>query len=235
MRRSLDIALYFLNRVDREAGDTISALKLQKLVYYAQVWSMVLRNQPLFPEAIEAWKRGPVVRPVWERYQDYRAAAIPQPEEPLPDFDSSEIEVLETVWHRYGELSAHQLSELTHAEPPWQIARQGLDSSERSSNPLSLEDMKTYHASESPWGSFSPKEQRLWEALVYELLCRPDEFHASLNPDLEGLKNTLLDAIERSHPNYAKAVSGALTEALDIPNDTPAMTAHEFGAWLTSL
>jgi len=64
---------------------------------------------------------------------------------------------------------------------------------------------------------------------------RKDEFHASLNPDLEWLKNTLLDAIERSHPNYAKAVSEALTEALDIPNDTPAMTAHEFGAWLTSL
>jgi uncharacterized phage-associated protein len=235
MRRSLDIALYFLNRVDREAGDTISALKLQKLVYYAQVWSMVLRNKPLFEESIEAWKHGPVVRSLWEEYQSFNRQTIPPPEEPLPTFDPSELEVLEMVWGRYGELSAHQLRNLTHAERPWQIARQGLAEHERSSNPLSLEDMRAYHASESPWGDFSPKEKHLLEALVYELLCRPDEFHPPFAPDIEGLKNALLDAIERSHPNYTKEVSEALSEALETPERQPAITAHEFGEWLTNL
>lgn len=234
MRDSLDIALYFLHRVDREAGDTISALKLQKLVYYAQVWSMVLRNQPIFPDPIEAWKHGPVVRPVWEHYQTYRREAIPQPEAPLPDFDPSELEVLEIVRNRYGELSAHKLRNLTHAEPPWQIARQGLPDDARCSTALSLEDMKAYHVSESPWGTFNAREQQLLETLVYELLCRPEEFPVSLDPNLNALKNALLDAIERSHPNYDTEVSAALTEALDTP-DTPAMTAHEFGEWLAQL
>lgn len=36
MKSAIEIARYFLCRVDREAGDTISLLKLQKLVYYAQ-------------------------------------------------------------------------------------------------------------------------------------------------------------------------------------------------------
>jgi uncharacterized phage-associated protein len=234
MRSALDIALYFLHQVDREAGDTLSALKLQKLVYYAQVWSMVLRNQPMFPEPIEAWKHGPVVRPVWEHYQQYNRSAIPQPEQPLPDFTSSEFEVLDLVWNRFGELSAHQLRNLTHAELPWQIARQGLPDDARCSNPLSLEDMRTYHTSESPWGAFSTREQQLLETLVYELLCRPDEFQAPLSPDLNALKNALLDAIERSHPDYGSQVSEALQEALQTP-DTPAMTAHEFGEWLTQL
>ena len=48
MKSAVDVARYFLCHVDREAGDTISPLKLQKLVYYAQAWSLVFRSQPLF-------------------------------------------------------------------------------------------------------------------------------------------------------------------------------------------
>ena len=65
MKSALDISIYFLHRVDREAGDTISALKLQKLVYYALGWSMVLRDQPLFQHPVEAWKHCTVVRYLW--------------------------------------------------------------------------------------------------------------------------------------------------------------------------
>ncbi len=54
MKNTLEVARYFLCRVDREAGDTISLLKLQKLVYYAQAWSLVFRGQPLFFQDIEA-------------------------------------------------------------------------------------------------------------------------------------------------------------------------------------
>ncbi|NET37919.1 MAG: SocA family protein, partial [Cyanothece sp. SIO1E1] len=139
MKSVLDIASYFLHRVDREAGDTISALKLQKLAYYAQVWSMVLRAQPLFQQAVEAWKHGPVVRDLWETYKDYRHEAIPAPSSQMPSFALGELEVLDFVWARYGELSAHQLRELTHSEPPWQNTRDGLPSDEASNRVISLE------------------------------------------------------------------------------------------------
>ncbi|MFG6097361.1 DUF4065 domain-containing protein [Leptothoe sp. ISB3NOV94-8A] len=235
MKSALDIATYFLHRVDREAGDTISALKLQKLVYYAQVWSMVLRDQPLFQQPVEAWKHGPVVRELWETYNDYRHEAIPAPSAQLPPFAPGELEVLDFVWARYGELSAHQLRELTHSEPPWQNTRDGLASDEASNRVISLEEMKTFHSAESPWGEVTPESQRIWEALVYELLCRPEEFRADLDPNLESLKNALLDAIERASPNYAPAMTEALTEAMALPDDAPTMDADDFREWLTQV
>src|SRR5450631_518283 len=54
------VADYFLSLVDEEAGDSLSNLKLQKLVYYAQGFSLALTGKRLFDEAIEAWEHGPV-------------------------------------------------------------------------------------------------------------------------------------------------------------------------------
>jgi uncharacterized phage-associated protein len=77
MTTVLDIARYFLRQAQHERGETVSALKLQKLVYYAQAWHIVLQRQPLFPEAIEAWQRGPVVRSLWKEYgQQHRKPAF---------------------------------------------------------------------------------------------------------------------------------------------------------------
>jgi uncharacterized phage-associated protein len=145
MKTALDVAHYFLKRLDREAGDTMSPLKLQKLLYYAQAWSLVLNNQPIFPEDIEAWVSGPVVRKVWNEYQAYKYRDIPEPPEFNLEFDGEELEVLEEVWKTYGELSAKRLQELTHLETPWQNARQGLEPAEKSSNIISHTAMKSFY------------------------------------------------------------------------------------------
>lgn len=144
---ALDVACYFLYRVDREVGDTISPLKLQKLVYYAQAWSLALKDKPLFPEEIQAWVHGPVVYKIWDAYKEYRYSAIPLPSDPLPEFVDDQIEVLDEVWNAYGELSAKRLEQLTHSETPWIKARQGLNAGERSQNIISLDDMKSYYLS----------------------------------------------------------------------------------------
>ena len=234
MKSALDIAKYFLHRVDREAGDTISALKLQKLVYYAQVWSMVLRSQPLFPQPIEAWRHGPVVHDLWTEYKAYRSEAIPIPSDPKPNFDNAELEVLDFVYARYGDLSAHQLSELTHSEPPWQSARDGLEANEASSRIIPLEEMKTFHVAESPWGEITPQKQKIWEAIVYQLLCQPENAKIALDASMESLRNALLDAIERSHPNYTPSMANAIAEAIETADSTPAMDADEFRNWLAA-
>jgi uncharacterized phage-associated protein len=143
----LDVAQYFIKRVDRESGDVISPLKLQKLVYYAQAWSLVLKDKPIFLDEIEAWVHGPVVHRVWEAYKDYRYESIPEPEEPLPNFTDEQLEVLDEVWEAYGELSAKRLESLTHSEPPWISAREGLGLGERPQKSMSLEEMKTYYSS----------------------------------------------------------------------------------------
>lgn len=146
MRDALDVARYFVCRVDRDAGDTISPLKLQKLVYYAQAWSLVLRGEPLFFQPIQAWPHGPVVYDVWNAYRDYKHTAIPQLDVcDLVDFTEDELDVLDEVWNAYGELSARQLENLTHSESPWIEARKGLDPSEKSQEVISHESMKSYY------------------------------------------------------------------------------------------
>ena len=55
-----DVAQYFLAKSDEDAGDLMSNLKLQKLVYYAQGFALALFDKPLFSERIEAWIHGPV-------------------------------------------------------------------------------------------------------------------------------------------------------------------------------
>jgi len=145
MKSAVDIARYFLCRVDREAGDTISPLKLQKLVYYAQAWSLVFRNEPLFFQDIEAWVYGPAIHDVWHEYKDYHYRDIPAPEE-LIEFAKDEIEVLEEVWDTYGELSARYLQELTHSETPWRNARKDLEPAQQSNNIISHSDMKAFYS-----------------------------------------------------------------------------------------
>ena len=148
MKSALDVARYFLCRLDREAGDTISPLKLQKLVYYAQAWSLVFRKQPLFDQDIEAWVHGPVVREVWNEYQDYKYRDIPEPTDfGEINFAEDEIEVLEEVWSAYGEFSARHLEELTHSEKPWIEARKGLEPASNSTNIISHDRMKNYYGS----------------------------------------------------------------------------------------
>lgn len=60
MLTCFDVADYFLTQSnetqsnDENSGDFLSNLKLQKLVYYAQGFSLALLNRPLFNEEIEA-------------------------------------------------------------------------------------------------------------------------------------------------------------------------------------
>ncbi len=64
-----DVAEYFLSLADEEAGDFLSNLKLQKLVYYAQGFHLALFNRPLFMAAIHAWQHGPVVPELYHAYK----------------------------------------------------------------------------------------------------------------------------------------------------------------------
>jgi uncharacterized phage-associated protein len=93
-----DIARYFLAQIDEEAGDLISNMKLQKLVYYAQGVNIALHNRPLFPESLEAWTYGPVVPELFHTYKRYGTCAIPQPGDmDFSIYDSQTRELLDEV------------------------------------------------------------------------------------------------------------------------------------------
>lgn len=138
------IANWFLNAVDRDAGDSITHLKLQKLVYYAQAWALALLGRPLFEEDFQAWAHGPVVLSVWHRFKDSGWEAIPAVEDG-PDLDMDEELLLRDVMGAYGEHSAKKLEQLTHDEDPWIIARDGLPPEAKSNAVIPKSAMAEYY------------------------------------------------------------------------------------------
>jgi Uncharacterized phage-associated protein len=139
MATALDVARYFLSVNDEDAGEPISHLKLQKLCYYAQGFYLAIYGKPLFPDKIEAWQHGPVVRNLWDEFKQYGSGRIPQPE----DFDASVLDeetrdLLDEIFEVYGQFSALKLRNMTHLEPPWSEAFT------RPNKRISLDSMKAY-------------------------------------------------------------------------------------------
>ena len=118
-----DVAKYFLSLVDEDAGDLISNLKLQKLVYYAQGFHLALYGEPLFGEAIEAWTHGPVIPDLYRAYDEFGTNAIPRPTNmDFGIYDGQTRELLDEVYQVYGQFSAWKLRNMTHDDPPWKTA-----------------------------------------------------------------------------------------------------------------
>jgi uncharacterized phage-associated protein len=132
-----DVANYFLAQVDEDAGDLISNLKLQKLVYYAQGFHLAMYDEPLFPEPIEAWNHGPVVPALYHSFKTHAAQPLPCPVDlDFSIYSSQTKELLDEVYTVYGQFSAWKLRNMTHEEPPWKEAQPF--------ETISLESMKGY-------------------------------------------------------------------------------------------
>jgi len=121
-----DVAQYFLAKADEDAGDLMSNLKLQKLVYYAQGFALALCDRPLFPEPIEAWIHGPVVPALYHEYKGFANGPIPPPTTlDLSLYDLETRELLDEVYAVYGQFAAWKLRNMTHQEPPWRDTAEG--------------------------------------------------------------------------------------------------------------
>lgn len=122
------IASWFLASLDTNAGDTISPMKLQKLIYYAQAWHLVRFDGPLFNDKIEAWLHGPTVPAVYERFGNAYREAIPYEKlsgkkHRYPRMPIELEDFLEEILNTYGEHSAWYLEQLVKKELPWRKAR----------------------------------------------------------------------------------------------------------------
>lgn len=128
MPKCMDVANFFLWRArqDEDAGEVLTHLKLQKLLYYAQGFHLAMEGKPLFPEQIRAWEHGPVVPDVWHRFKASGSAPIPPPGDFDPGlFSSRQIDLLNDVYRVYGQFSAWRLRNMTHEEPPWKETGRG--------------------------------------------------------------------------------------------------------------
>lgn len=130
MTTACDLAKYIT-----EQRGSMSAMKLQKLVYYTHAWHLVATDgAPLLDEPIEAFAHGPLVRDLWYMHRGKTTVAP-------GDFASGDSEavtpqvreLVSAVLAKYGDCTAYQLRARTHAEAPWKDAAQhGSDISDES-------------------------------------------------------------------------------------------------------
>ena len=139
------VAIFILNIVDRESGSTVTPLKLQKLLYYAQGYYLALYNKPLFKEDFEAWAHGPANPEIYAKYKVYGYDAIDAPAiETVPDFKKSIVDFLYEIWATFGIYDGKYLEELTHNEDPWVNARIGYNPGDVCHKIISKESMKIF-------------------------------------------------------------------------------------------
>jgi uncharacterized phage-associated protein len=116
----IDIANKIVANTDINQGETISNLKLQKMLYYLQGFFIAVFDKKLFEEAIEAWQYGPVVREAYVHFKEFGPSSISlKEEENIIDLSQNEDELFREVMEEYGQFSAIKLMNMTHEELPW--------------------------------------------------------------------------------------------------------------------
>jgi uncharacterized phage-associated protein len=135
----------FLLCESRERGEILTNLKLQKLIYYAQAWYLVLKKCPLFEEDFEAWVHGPVLPSQYFRFSRYSWHPITD-ELSKPQIKAAIDSHLCEVVDVFGSETAVALELMTHREGPWIKARGDLAPDVPSRNPISKASMSEFYS-----------------------------------------------------------------------------------------
>ncbi len=141
---AFDVAAYILSK-----SGPMSHMKLQKLLYYSQAWSLVWDDRPMFNDRIEAWVNGPVVRRVYAQLRERFIVSkenlgIHCDQEKLDDVAK---ETVNRVLAFYGPHDSQWLSDLTHMEQPWRDARRDLLPTDRGETEITHASMAEYYGS----------------------------------------------------------------------------------------
>jgi len=99
----------------------ITPVKLQKLAYYAKVWTLVAQETFINAD-FKKWAYGPVNYFIYSAYKKYGAGIIPN-EECKQHIDDKQKELLVFILDNYVDYSTFTLSAMTHSETPWKDAQ----------------------------------------------------------------------------------------------------------------
>ncbi|MFH1766832.1 MAG: type II toxin-antitoxin system antitoxin SocA domain-containing protein [Patescibacteria group bacterium] len=142
-----DVAEYILAFAN-ETGESVTNLKLQKMLYYAQAWHLANFSKPLFEEDFEAWVHGPVLPSLYQKYKVFGYAPIVteiREKDIAKKFNKSTLEFLHDVVKVYMTHGGYELELMTHKEDPWIDARQGCEPDEHSGEVITKDSMRDYY------------------------------------------------------------------------------------------
>ena len=138
MTRIADVAAHVL----KQAGP-MTAMKLHRLCYYANGYHLAWEDRLLFDEPFEAWANGPVAPALYRQHRGRFELCDGDIDGDPGVLDDGERESIGIALESLGGLSAHTLSQMTHGEPPWLLAREraGVGPLERSSEQLRTDEI----------------------------------------------------------------------------------------------
>lgn len=113
-----EVADYLVQLAARD-GVELDQLKLQKILYFIQGWSLSSYGKPAFTGEIEAWRHGPVVRSVYDKFRKYGRQPITPDDPPEINLPESVRAYYESVWNLYKNYTGPQLADMTHKHDAW--------------------------------------------------------------------------------------------------------------------
>ncbi|HRN25139.1 MAG: DUF4065 domain-containing protein [Ignavibacteriaceae bacterium] len=99
--------------------ESLTHLKLQKLLFYTYVWSLV-DNKALVNNTFKKWKYGPVNPEIYQEYKKYGDNFIPLENLAYTKVAKQQKKLMDFVIANYGKFSPITLSAMTHQDEPWQ-------------------------------------------------------------------------------------------------------------------
>ena len=135
-----DTARYILEKLG-----PMSTMKLQKLCYYSQAWSLVWDDTELFSEEFEAWANGPVCKELYDATRGMFTVTAKDEPGDSNNLSENQKDSINLVLDYYAKHNAQWLSQLTHMEDPWLQARVNVPAGESSSNIITKESMALYY------------------------------------------------------------------------------------------
>ena len=136
MANTLVVAQYLNYLHKPKHTKDMDQMKMHKMMYFTQRESLMLHRSPLFDGEFEAWRYGPVLTQVRSEYLTGNMFAGYYGE-----LEEAEKQLVTSVFERYDNYSAWDLSTLSHAEYSWQQARCGLAENEQGHEKLRLSAM----------------------------------------------------------------------------------------------
>ena len=141
MATVFDVAKYVLNH----AGE-MTTMKLEKLVYYCQAWSLAWDGVPLFSEDFQAWANGPVCPDLFATHRgQFLLPADYYDTHGDYKFTEDQVATMQAVLDEYASKEPQWLSELTHKERPWRETRTDIAPGEACSRVIDKGLMQEYY------------------------------------------------------------------------------------------
>lgn len=116
------IARYIIEH-EFKCNRSVSNLRLQKLLYFVQLYFLMCRNTPCFNAKMEAWDFGPVVPEVYHKYKRFGSMIIQEIDHSAHSEISSDDRILiDDMLDECANKTTRDLVEITHQQSPWKNA-----------------------------------------------------------------------------------------------------------------